>query len=540
MAEQADIFVRKSSGLIRAIPPYQALAYAAGVMNMGCVSVYTIWGQLLYPGANFFLFSWTAAVIFPTIFIYILLAIAMPRSGGEYLYASRSLGPGWGLFASWSSVTINSFIWNGIVQGFNVLWGIPVLLMQLGLGTGNTALWDLGRRIGNPADPAYVWLFVACMLLITAGNFFHYLGSKAVGVISVIQFITYTSLVATWVLMFVPTNPSQMIGAMEAQLGINFQKDVVQVAETVPGAVFGTVLFASVFGGMVYVCQNLLANTFPANFCGELKSVAKSQWISQVGSTVYGIVYFTIGAWLIYHAMGLENYQHLAMLSATGDDIKLFGTIPSFMYLSIFAARGNMTLPILSTLLFMISMWGSSVQQPMGATRNIFAYSMDGIFPGRLSKVDRRGSPWLICLIYYFVAVFCGFLFLYTPYLQYIAYSTATWFVGWTFLSAAAIAFPYVKTSKRIWEKAPPIVRARFLGVPVLVICGVLGVFFNALVAYAAFLPAFTGAVLQLYPLLATTSVCFIFPWVVYGLCRLWSRQKGIDIARRFSEIPPD
>jgi amino acid transporter len=540
MAEQADIFVRKSSGLIRAIPPYQALAFAAGVMNMGCVSVYLIWGQLLYPGANFFLFSWVAAVIFPTILIYILFAIAMPRSGGEYLYTSRTLGPGWGLFASWSSTTLNSFIWNGIVQGFNVLWGIPVLLMQLGLATHDSSLWNLGTRIANPADPAYVWLFVVAMLFITFGNLLHYLGAKAVGIVSVLNFITYTALLATWLLIFVPANPLQMIGTMEAQLGINFQKDVVQVAEAVPGAMFGTVLSMSIFGAMVYVGQNLLANTIPANFCGELKSVSRSQWLSQIGSTVYGIVYFTIGAWLIYHAMGLGNYQHLAMLSATGDDIKLFGTIPSFMYLSIFATGGNMTLPILSTVLFMISMWGSSVQQPMGATRNMFAYSMDGLFPGRLSEVDSRGSPWILCIIYYLVAVFCGFLFLYTPYLQYIAYSTATWFVGWVVLSVAAIAFPYMKTSKGIWEKAPPVVRARFLGVPVLVICGVLGVIFNAAVAYASFLPAFTGGVLQLYPLLTTTGIAFVFPWIVYGLCRLWNKQKGINIMRRFAEIPPD
>jgi amino acid transporter len=260
---------------------------------------------------------------------------------------------------------------------------------------------------------------------------------------------------------------------------------------------------------------------------------------------LYAVLY-TFAAALVYHAIGLENYQAISQLTTIGAAApyysrasELFGTFPSFYLLAMFATD-NVYLPIISSILYILAMFCSVAALPMGASRNVFAYSIDGIFPGFLSKVDRRGSPWILCLISAIMGFFTLYLALYTLYLQMIAYSTAIWFIGWVVLGIGAMAFPYAKGSRGIYEKAPRIVRMKILGVPILVILGFLGLISSAWIVYILFMPALTGGALALTPLITTVTVCSAFPWIVYGLARVYNKQKHINIDLRFKEIPPD
>jgi amino acid transporter len=542
---QEGIFVRKASGLIRRVSPFQALSYSFQAPALLLVAIYMIWGTILYPGANYVVGSWAVILIYPSVLIYVLLAIAMPRSGGEYLYVSRSLGPGWGLFTSWQ-MSVNSYIWPGLLTQFGVYYGVPPLLMAWGNATGNVALRNLAIAISDPANPAYIWMFIMGFIFLVFTNLVHYLGVQWVARVSVIAFFAIIVEFIVWTLIFGTANPTSFVANVEKNLGISFQKDIVDAARATPGFVEGTVLSMTIFAGAIYVIQNTLASTFPANFCGEIKSVAKSQSLAQIGSiALYGVLY-TFAAWLIYHAVGLENYQAISQLTTVGAAApyysrasELFGTFPSFFLLSMFATD-NVYLPIISSILYIVAMFCSVAALPMGASRNVFAYSIDGLFPGFLSKVDRRGSPWILCLISAIMGFFTLYLALYTLYLQMIAYSTAIWFIGWVVLGVGAMAFPYAKGSRGIYEKAPPIVRMKILGIPVLVILGFLGMISSAWIVYILFMPAFTGGALSLMPLVTTVAVCSAFPWIVYGLARVYNRQKHINIDLRFKEIPPD
>ena len=542
---QEGIFVRRASGLIRRVSPFQALSYSFQAPALLLVAIYMIWGTILYPGANFLLGSWAVVVMYPCVLIYVLLAIAMPRSGGEYLYVSRSLGPGWGLFTSWQ-MTINSYIWPGLLTQFGVYYGVPPLLMAVGNATGNLGLRDLAVAISDPGNPAYIWMFIMGFIFLIFTNLVHYLGVQWVARVSVVAFFVIIVEFIIWTLIFGTSNPASFAANVERNLGISFQNDIVQAAAATPGFTQGTALTMSIFAGAIYVSQNTLASTFPANFCGEIKSVAKSQALAQLGSiALYGILY-SFAAGLVYHGIGLEQYQAISQLTTIGAAApyysrasELFGTFPSFYLLGMFATD-NVYLPILSSALYIVAMFCSVAALPMGASRNVFAYSIDGIFPGFLSKVDRRGSPWILCLISAIMGFFTLYLALYTLYLQMIAYSTAIWFLGWIVLGIGAAAFPYAKGSRGIYEKAPPIVRTKILGVPVLVILGILGVISSAWIVYICILPAITGGALALAPLLTTTAVCSIFPWIVYGLARLYNRSKHINLDIRFKEIPPD
>jgi len=443
-------------------------------------------------------------------------------------------------------MTINSYIWPGLLTQFGVYYGVPPLLMAVGNATGNVALRDLAVAISDPANPAYIWMFIMGFIFLVFSNLVHYLGVQWVARVSVLAFFAIILEFIVWTLIFGTSNPASFMANVERNLGINFQNDIVGVARATPGFMEGTVLSMTIFAGAIYVSQNTLASTFPANFCGEIKSVAKSQSLAQIGSIALYAVLYTYAAALVYHAIGLENYQAISQLTTIGAAApyysrasELFGTFPSFYLLAMFATD-NVYLPVISSILYIVAMFCSVAALPMGASRNVFAYSIDGLFPGFLSKVDRRGSPWILCLISAIMGFFTLYLALYTLYLQMIAYSTAIWFIGWVVLGIGAMAFPYAKGSRGIYEKAPPIVRMKILGIPVLVILGFLGLISSAWIVYILFMPAFTGGALSLMPLITTVTVCSAFPWIVYGLARVYNRQKHININLRFKEIPPD
>src|SRR5258708_28587599 len=68
----------------------------------------------LYPGVNMYLSMLIAIIItVPTGLVYGFLSASMPRSGGDYVYVSRILGPALGTMANWN-ITIWWFFYGGV------------------------------------------------------------------------------------------------------------------------------------------------------------------------------------------------------------------------------------------------------------------------------------------------------------------------------------------------------------------------------------------------------------------------------------------
>src|SRR5258708_9699964 len=69
----------------------------------------------LYPGVNMYLSMLIAIIItVPTGLVYGFLSASMPRSGGDYVYVSRILGPALGTMANWN-ITIWWFFYGGLL-----------------------------------------------------------------------------------------------------------------------------------------------------------------------------------------------------------------------------------------------------------------------------------------------------------------------------------------------------------------------------------------------------------------------------------------
>ena len=97
----ATFYTRQASGLVRDISPTSSIALNVSFVSIPLAVLIATQAPSSFPGASPFWVAVICAVlcIFPVL-LYSLFTSVMPRSGGDYVFVSRSLGPWLGLAAS--------------------------------------------------------------------------------------------------------------------------------------------------------------------------------------------------------------------------------------------------------------------------------------------------------------------------------------------------------------------------------------------------------------------------------------------------------
>lgn len=161
---QPETFVRKASGLVRTAGPMDILTYNINFISIGLLLTFMfLYMPSLYPGVNMYLSMIIAVIIaVPTALVYAFLSASMPRSGGDYVYVSRILGPAWGTMANWN-VTVWWFFYGGVPSAFFARFGISPLLRVLGAFTGNAGLIAAADWVSSPTG---TFIFGALLLIV--------------------------------------------------------------------------------------------------------------------------------------------------------------------------------------------------------------------------------------------------------------------------------------------------------------------------------------------------------------------------------------
>ncbi len=148
MATVEKVFARRASGLVRGLSMFDA--FGVGLMNIGLspsmffmISV----GLLIYPGGNLIIAAilgfLLGGISFPL--VWGILGGSMPRSGGEYVYNSRILGPLIAVAESFGNAWA-WILWITTLAPYVVNPGLTMLFGYFGLDYLNeaiTSFWGL-------------------------------------------------------------------------------------------------------------------------------------------------------------------------------------------------------------------------------------------------------------------------------------------------------------------------------------------------------------------------------------------------------------
>src|SRR5437763_8516348 len=144
-------FERQATGLVREAGWWDVLIYNLNFVSIGLMAAFLFNTTIpFYPGVNVYLNELIAfALIIPLSLVFAMLAAAMPRSGGDYVYVSRTLHPALGMMSSFNN-TVWWFIYGGVPSAFFARYGLGPFFRTVGRMTGNQTLASWGDAlVGN-------------------------------------------------------------------------------------------------------------------------------------------------------------------------------------------------------------------------------------------------------------------------------------------------------------------------------------------------------------------------------------------------------
>jgi amino acid transporter len=487
-------------------------------------------GPYYFPGMNLLIVLTLGAIpAFAMSYAYGWLSRGIPRSGGDYVWSTRILGP---LYASIQLVMVFS------VATFLVAFGIwsqftfalAPAIFGMGIMANNVWLTNLatamtGPSLGYPLSLVSLAVIGAIALLSAR---IYALATRIVMIFFLVGSVAFF-------LGLFAVNPSTFPGifneAMKAA-GYNQTYNGLIQAAAAEGApaqfnLTNSLLAAIPWGFLTYTGFN-----FGSYLAGETKNVKTS---------IFRALFLAVGITAVVLAvMAVESYQ-------------VFGA-PFINAASYSYATTPNALPVLPVLNFYISLvnpvWGlligvgmyagwitSSLYYLVGPARMIFAASFDNFFPRRFAEVGERiRSPYMataLVLVIDFV------------------YLTIYWWYGWaaTLLDTSiavpiGFAMPLVATALFPLRKRDLYKRAygSMIGARKLVFASVVGVASFLFYAFAETSPLGSGAYLGATVALAyeALAVCVGIGVVIYLLGRRRMAKMGISMQSVYSEIPPE
>ncbi|MFX0125316.1 MAG: APC family permease [Candidatus Hodarchaeota archaeon] len=400
---ETKTYVRDATGLVREIGVITATIFIlSNVIGGGWQYRVFQWGpgkapvkpaDYLIPGINpiIIAFILTGIGAIATVYVFAIMATAMPRAGGGYVYISRTISPAVGFATAWAEFL-----------GIAISYGLIAVLCA------EFAAWFLpkaGLEIELLSDQ--IVLTILGVLLIVGFSALAYFGTSMVGKVLHIMFWipAVITLLIYVVLLMGALDPSLTEAGLKELTDGHTANELIQVAVNsgLTDAVkedYVTGVFTAV-AGAYWAWVGYAAISFAA---GEVKESNRSLPIAHIAAGfIILFVYVTISllmswaanvgdvqGWTLFEAIGWIDWNsEAAAIPAADSWAETFAVMPFVAMLS----GTGLGLGILN-ILFAIAgvLWLANDLPPFVTTssRILFAMSFDRSLPEAFAKVDER------------------------------------------------------------------------------------------------------------------------------------------------------
>lgn len=529
------IYTRKATGMVREIPMLDQSVFNATSGPPVGVIIFGLFALLVFPLSNIYL----TAVLAPLFGIFVwatfaLMAAAMPRLGGDYTYNTRVLKPWIGLAANIGGV-ISPALGAGLWATFMATQGISPALSVIGVTTGSSTL----VRWGADFSPTHrTTVFIVAVISLAIMSILSYMGTAIAFRFITVLFLIGVGGLAVSFLILLFTSHSSFVSTVNHVGGRN------AYAKTVAAA-HGSGLYPSVdgysskatLGALYYWSINsiwLFWGTYTASeFRGGGRR--KRQLWAMVGTGVVqsGIVILVVVVFL--HTVGYNFF----VSSLAGNFAPSQGLVGSAGYAYFTALIAGNTVVVSLLALAFLGWWipGSYINVAM-VQRALMTWSLDGLLPGWVSRVDEnRHTPSVAIVITFFATTATAALAAYyASFSQIFALIALFGYMPILFVGISALLIKFrrpdlYKGSQAEWRlggiEVLPVVGA---------ICAVIG---GGLI----FLTLYFHEALGIKHFHATEALgigLFVVAAIWYFGVRAFRRQHGVDIDLAYRVIPPE
>ena len=232
--------------------------------------------------------------------VYTLWSIALPRSGGDYVWLSRAIHPVFGFTINWF-LTFVFLVWFGA----NCLTLGPWFLGPLFQSFGMSALASAVSTVNGSVIIGTIFLVLCSLLLLArlktyAKVFLVLFAATLIGsIVYVALFLSSSNAVFTAGFNHAVTGTTSYQGIM----------DTAKKSGWVPGWTMTATL-----GALFFPFQNYSWVGFPAYIGGEIKRMRSSAWVGIIGGLLVMGTWYVIMGDVIYRIVGYDFHSALTWL----------------------------------------------------------------------------------------------------------------------------------------------------------------------------------------------------------------------------------
>jgi basic amino acid/polyamine antiporter, APA family len=529
------LFTRRATGLVREAGTADALYYNVmwASVALAFAFAWLLYG-FSYLGSNMVVaFLIAAALGLPGAFLYGMLSQIMPRTGGDYVFNSRSLHPAIGFAANFSFCFWLAIIY-GLYTTYMTTYGFGAFGRMMAGFTGSSGWLDFGNWFAND----YALFITGTVAVVVSAAVFVLGGLRLFLRLQVGAFVFY--MLGTFLLPLV-------VGLLQSKTGFlaNFNDYAANLgtengagrlaasAERLGFASTGfdtetTLKSVSVFW---YTFGFLYASNY---FAGEIRLRKRTHLLSIPGALLVAAVFIGL---LIAAYLGVTGYVFNGQLGFANPVAYGFEAgapaYPEIMGI----ASGSWVWGAIMIVGFAVGLLIWLPQTMLLLSRSMFAWSFDRIMPAQLSYVDRRThSPVIAIAIVTLLAIGSTAIYAFTDWFSTLAVLLG---LSCTLLITAfgAILLPY--RQRAMVENSP--YAGRLAGIPIVSWVGVLSVAgFGLAIAVLLWDPGSGSSLSENPGKLWLALIALAVGLAIYFISDVIRRRQGIDLSLAYRELPPE
>ncbi|MBB4663303.1 APC family permease [Conexibacter arvalis] len=525
------LFTRRATGLVREGRTRDALFYNLLWSSVGLTFAFFWLFAGFYPGASALLaFLIAAALGLPGAFLYAMLTQLMPRTGGDYVFNSRSLHPSIG-FAGNFSYSVWLAIVIGVYSTYIAAYGFGAFgRMMAGFGAGDGWL-SFGDWFGTRAGLFITGTAVLCL----SAAIFAFGGVRLFFKIQIVAFSLYLlGAIVVPVLVGLFTSNATFVSNFNeyaAHFGVQDAAGKLAASATELGFAPAEFSFEMTLRA-VSVFWFIFGFIFSSNyFAGEIRLAKRTHMYSMPGAVGLAVLVLLCMVPTFTHVVG---YDYAAMFSLADPTAYGFGLGPAYPEL-IGIAAGSPVIGAIAIIGFTIALLTWLPQTLMLVSRNMFAWSFDNVMPAKLSQVDARTrSPLIAIGVMLVLSIGSTAIYSFTDWFSSIAA-----LLGLTFpLLVTAIAGTLLPFRHPDLVASSPY-SGKVLGIPVLTAVGSLAILgFGGAIAILLWDPASGVSLSENGGKIFLVAGIYLAGIAIWWISRAIRKRQGIDVDLAYRELP--
>jgi APA family basic amino acid/polyamine antiporter len=482
MAEPASVkvFEREATGLVRELSSLDVALLNFAILGFLFTLYFTV-AIIPLIGGNYLIgFAITGVLSLFLLYTYYSFHLAMPRSGGDYVFLSRTLSPALGFVGNASFILV-LLIYTGITGVTIQTTGFSIGFALLGSLLHSSSISSLSGFF-DTSTASLVLGTIEILGLSLPAIFGRRAYFRLQNVIYMIVFIATIIMI----LLFLTSTNAGFQAAFNSYSATyantpNYYQKVITDAQakgwSSPGqsSLYGSLLLVpimSIFG------TSFISSTYVG---GEIRRPSKSSLRGMMVAMIIALILAAIFIGALYNTVGFNFLSALDFQASSGG--LAIPVIPYANFLALLLTHSS----IIIGFVIIAGILQMAIYIPgyyYMASRSLLAYSFDGILPRKISHVHPKYHTPVLAIVIIAALSEISLILLNLPYTAakiYLFSTVLTWYAAifpMMLVGIAGIVFPFRR--KALFESSPA--KARIAGIPVMSLTGIGTVIFTALI----------------------------------------------------------